>query len=380
MPGDPARILLIKPSSLGDVVHALPVLAGLRRRFPAAHIAWLIGSSFAPLLDGHPLLDEVIPFDRRRYGRMGYDPRASLAFWRFVWELRGRRFDWVIDLQGLIRSGLISWFSGARRRVGFSHARECGWLFYSNRVRTHDPDRPDRHAVEHNLALARAIDLPVDPPEFPLAIRPAELASAQGLLAAAAGREVPRFTAVLPGARWESKLWPAAHFSRVIDALHEPDFPCVLLGGPDERERNASIAGACARPPLDLTGRTSLRQLAALLSLAARVVCGDSGPMHIAAALRRPIVAVFGPTSPDRTGPYEYEPPIGNTGAAAPAVRLAQVVRHAVPCAPCYRKTCPLGHHACLRELRPEEVVVRVRELPRAAPPTRVAATATESV
>ena len=175
------RILILKPSSLGDIVHALPVLAGLRRKHPEAHIAWLVGTGFAGFLDGHPLIDELILFDRKHYGRMWRSYRALRDFARFVRDLRRSRFDWVIDLQGLFRSGFLALAAGARRRIGFAHAREGGWLFYSERVR---PSRTLAHAVGQNLAVARALGLPVDPPEFPLAITDLERHSAGRRIAA----------------------------------------------------------------------------------------------------------------------------------------------------------------------------------------------------
>lgn len=345
------RFLIIKPSSLGDVVHALPVLAALRAAHPQAHVAWLVGNAFAPLLDGHPLLDEIIRFDRRRYGRMWFDPTANVAFWRFVADVRRRRFDCVIDLQGLIRSGLISWFSGAKRRIGFAEAREGARWFYTQRVSA----ERDMHAVERNLALIRAMNIPAGAAEFPLAVTDAERAAAANLLAsAAAGRPLERFIAVLPGARWKSKQWPPASFAAAIDALQADGAACVLLGAPDERPLADEIIRACRGAPLDLVGRTNLRELTAVLSLAERVICCDSGPMHIAAALGRPIVAIFGPTSPQRTGPV------------GPHSRVA---RELLPCSPCYRKTCPLGHHACMRDMPAERILEMVRESILSTPP-----------
>ncbi len=204
------RILIIKPSSLGDVVHALPVLAVLRRACPGAHIAWLVNTSLAPLLENHPLLDEVIRFDRDRFGRMWRNPRIFVEFWRFAARIRRRRFDLVIDLQGLIRSGMLCLFSGAEQRVGFGAAREGAWLFYSRRVRC--PDSAE-HAVEKNLAVMQALGLAVDRPEFPLGVRAAERAEAAELLARVVGEPIDSFTAVIPGARWESKLWSAENLA-----------------------------------------------------------------------------------------------------------------------------------------------------------------------
>ncbi|TWT45511.1 Lipopolysaccharide heptosyltransferase 1 [Phycisphaerae bacterium RAS1] len=328
------RILLIKPSSLGDVVHALPVLAALRRRYPHAHIAWLIGASFAPLLDGHPLLSEIIPFDRRRFGRMLQQADALDEFGRFVCDLRAREFDLVIDLQGLVRSGFLAWASGAGRRIGFADAREFAWLFYTDRVAC----PADMHAVDKNLRVLAALGIDNAPAEFPLALDGRQRSAARELLCRAAGRELGAFIAIVPGARWPSKIWPAGRFVELINRMGaEGDWPpAVLLGGPDERALADEIVAGTSQAVIDLVGRTSLRELAALLAEAQLVVCCDSGPMHIAAALDRPTAAVFGPTSPALTGPYSSR---------------ARTVSLPLPCAPCHERLCPLGHHACLRDL-----------------------------
>lgn len=356
----PQRILLIKPSSLGDIVHALPVLAGLRAKYPHAQIAWLAGNTFAPLLAGHTLLNEVIPFDRARYGRMLQSPRVFVEFMRFVWNLRKRRFDLVLDLQGLIRSGFLAWATGARQRVGPSEARELAWAFYTRRITSPDPEA---HAVDKLLHLARALDLPVDPPQFDLGLSPDELtaardrltAAAQNVFGAGAPQAANRYIGIVLGARWDSKRWPLDRWAVLLDRLHAEGFPpCVLLGGPSDRTSADTLLSECRSPVLDLVGRTSLRALAALLAHMHLVICHDSGPMHIAAALRKPLVALFGPTSPRRTGPYSD---------------TAHVVTLGLACAPCYRRQCPLGHHHCMRQLSVDAVLERVRELSAACPP-----------
>jgi heptosyltransferase I len=338
------RVLLIKPSSLGDVVHALPVLAGLRSAFPDAHLAWMIATPFAPLLKDHPLLDELIPFDRRRYGRVHHDPAALRDFGRFLSHLNASRFDLVIDLQGLLRSGFFAVFTQARYRVGFSAAREFGAAFCTHRVQV-----PPAcvHAVDRNVHLARTVGLPIADPEFPLPLTLDETQEANALLADHADGFLENFIAIVPGARWTTKQWPAARYAALIDRLAETGRPpCVLLGAPDERPVADAITARAQAPLCDLVGRTSLRQLAALLDRSERVVCNDSGPMHIAAALGKPLVALFGPTDPARCGPYTDR---------------AQVVRALIPCLGCYRRRC--WHQSCLQDVTVDQVLAAVQAL-----------------
>lgn len=353
----PQRILLIKPSSLGDIVHALPVLAAVRRQWPQAHIAWLAGSTFAPVLAGHPLLDEVIPFDRARFGRMWRSVSAAREFLRFVRALRARRFDLVIDLQGLLRSALLARMCGARHVIGFADAREGGWLLYNTRV----PVPPgEQHAVEKLGAVCAALGIPFNASQFPLGLHAEELEAARRKLRASGLAPGAEFIAALPGARWNSKLWPEQSFAELLDRLAETGAPpVVMLGAPDEHARAAEIAMRSAAPPLNLVGKTSLRELAAILALARAVVSQDSGPMHVAAALDRPLIALFGPTNPVRTGPWSQR---------------ARVIQLPLACSPCYRRECPLGHHDCLRTLDAARVVDAVREslaLDRAIPAAR---------
>jgi len=337
-------VLIIKPSSLGDIVHALPVLAALRASYPKAHIAWLVGVGFAPLLENHPMLDEVIPFDRQRFGRMLLSTRACRAFLELLIHLRRRRFDLVIDLQGLIRSGFLSWAAGGRQRIGFAAARELAALFYSRRVRC--PGTP-HHAVDRNLCIARALGLTVTAPEFPLGLHAEEIQAARLKLDRLAPSLGNGFIALLPGARWESKRWPARRWAELIGRISDEGGPaCVLLGAGADTEAAEQVLAHCSAPVLNLVGKTGLRELVALLHLAQAVVCHDSGPMHLAAALNRPTVAIFGPTDPARTGPYSPR---------------ARIVSAPLDCAPCRRRKCPLKHGRCLADLPVEPVLAELR-------------------
>ena len=340
------RILLIKPSSLGDVVHALPVLHGLRRRYPNARIDWLISSSLAPLLEGHPDLNELVLFDRRRYGRMAYSPMAAADFVRFIHRLRLRRYDLVIDLQGLFRTGFLARASGAPVRIGFAGAREGASFFYNHRL---PREILDIHAVDRNYTVARLLGFEDVPIEFHIPLNDGDCGSAEQLLRQAVWNDRESLVAVVPGARWETKVWLPERFAATIDELQaKHDIRCVLLGGPDETARCEQIAAACRNVPINLAGQTSLRTMAAVLAKADAVLCHDSGAMHVAVALDRRVICLVGPTNPARTGPYR---------------RPDDVVRLDLDCAPCYLRKlsqCRFDHR-CMKELAVTPVVSAAR-------------------
>jgi heptosyltransferase-1 len=339
------RICLIKPSSLGDVIHALPVLAGLRRRYPRAHLTWLVNRTFAPLVEGHPDLNEVIAFDRGHFTRLWRRPGRLGAFAGFLRQLRRKRFDLVIDLQGLFRSGLFTRATGAPIRIGFRQAREAAHLAYTHRLA---PTAENTHAVQRNLQVGNLLGFAKTPAAFDLHVTADERAGIRTLLDANGVDRDSGFLLVFPGARWATKRWSAKHFAATIDRLTAAlDRPVVLHGAPDERELCERIADQTQSRPRVLAGQTDLRLLVALVAEAGFVLCQDSAPMHLAAALDRPMLALIGPTNPHRTGPYQ---------------RPDTVLRRELPCAPCYLRRierCPHAH-TCLRDLTPDAVVDRI--------------------
>lgn len=332
------NILILKPSAIGDVVHTLPVLDLLRRRWPAARIAWLVTPACAGLLEGHPQLDEIILFERKKLGRVWRDPRLLFALRRFTRSLRDRRFDLVLDLQGLFRSGWLAWRTGAPVRVGFDNARELAWLFYTHKVPI---DTLEQHAVERYLKLARFIGCEDAPPEFRFATTDDDRRHVATLLPPG-----QPYAVLCPTTNWPTKRWPLEKFAALAVLLRERfGLTPVLAGGPDVASMSPQFPGA-----VNLGGQTTLRQLCALLEGAALVVSNDSGPMHIAAALGRPLVAPFGPTNPVRTGPYS---------------RMDSVIRLNISCSPCYSRTC--SHQSCLRDLD-EQAVLEVARTQLGAP------------
>ena len=350
------RILIIKPSSFGDVIHALPVLNGLRQRYPSAHIAWLVANSCAGLLERHTALNEIIRFDRKRYGSLGRNLRVSVEFMEFLNQLRARRFELVVDLQGLFRSGFLALASGAPYRVGFANAREMAWMFYTHRVAV--PNR-DMHAVDRNYLFAKRLGFEHVPIAFHLPVQERAVTMAEHMLAARGLRRGEQYVLMGPGTRWETKLWPARYFAQVARQImdHTP-LRVVLIGMDVEVPLANEVAQLAGNGIINLAGQTSLAELTALVAGATAVVMHDSGPMHLATAFNKPMVAIYGPTNPQRTGPYN---------------RPESIARLELECSPCYLKRvseCP-HRHRCMNELTPDLVfqrVMRVLEAPAGVP------------
>ncbi len=325
------RIGLIKPSALGDVVHSLPVLNALRHRFPNAHISWIINRSYQPLIEGHKALDETIPFDRGALkGGWRKAARASLALAR---ELRRRRFDLVIDLQGLARSGLMTMATGANRRVGLSTAREGSHLAYTDIVSI--PEPKGRHAIDHYWRVAETFGVGDIPKRFDVPIRPASRTWALERL-----HDLPRpWLAFGVGARWLTKRWPPQHFAELARRAHEATGGAAFfIGAPDEAPLAKQVISQLRGPSRDFVGATSLQQLAGLLEIADAMISNDSGPLHLAAALGRPCVAPYTCTQVRRHGPY------GQNGG----------VETTVWCKGSYIRTC--DRLECMSELTPDRL------------------------
>jgi lipopolysaccharide heptosyltransferase I len=331
------RVLIIKPSSLGDIVHTLPVARILRTRFPEAEIHWLINDCFLGFGGLFEDVDRLIPFRRKEWAK----PQKLGEFFRFLRELRKTEYDLVLDFQGLFRSGLCTLAAGGET-WGFKGARELAPLGYRHRV---EIPTDIRHAVDKNLhLLGAALGEPCSyqsprlgkDPEA--AFEAAELRSSQGMDG--------RLVAIGPMSRWPSKSWPPAFFAETLKRLFANSADNVhawLLGAPEEREVGETIVAACGHPRLhNLMGKTSLSAMIELLRESSLMLTNDSGPMHIAAAMELPTVALFGPTDPTLTGPYGDH---------------HQVFQSEVDCAPCFQRQCPLPRQLCRDDvINPEGV------------------------
>lgn len=345
------RILIIKPSSLGDVVNALPFLTSLRRRYSDRYIAWLVEEEAAELLQGHPLLDRVVVSGRRRWGRELFAPLRWSAALReigaLIVELRDGRYDLVVDLQGLLKSALMLVIAGARFRVGFAGAREG-----SRRVLTHQVPLPSMptHAVDRYLDAARFLGADPVSKAFVFPSGPEDEVRAEALLAEAGVRPGDLVVALNPQARWRTKLWGEERFARLGEILARRCGARILvIGSVSDLPLAGRLAARMDPAPFVVAGRTDLRLLIALLKRIDLLVTLDSGPMHLAAALGTPLVALFGPTDPRLSGPYASD---------------GIVLRVPLPCSPCLKRRCQISEdRLCMRSISEEEVAAAASAL-----------------
>ncbi len=283
------RFLIVRLSSLGDVVHALPVLAALRDTFLRARIDWLIDKRWQPLLEGNPDLNEIIVLKGR----------SVREFFRCGDRLREEHYTAVLDVQGLYKSALLARRVGAAQRIGFSwsFAREgAASLFYSQKVKP-----AGTHIIDQNRALAAAAGARLEGVRFPMVVSSDSQGTVDQLLRAAS---IERYIVLSPGGGWRYKRWPAERFGELAQRLWDAHRSRIIVNcGPRELDiGEAVVAGAGIAMPIMV--QYELPELKALLIRADLVVAGDSGPLHLAAALGTPVVGLYGPTDPARNGPY----------------------------------------------------------------------------
>ncbi|MHC4645672.1 MAG: glycosyltransferase family 9 protein [Planctomycetota bacterium] len=293
--------MIIKPSSLGDIVQALPALTALRKNFPDAKITWLVRPEFAPLLENHPHLDHIMLFDRRFLGKAWFYPPAFASLISLIRHLRHAGFDAVFDFQGLFRTAALALLSGCKKRFGMALAREFSVVFYTHKT---PRDQDSIHVVDYYLKVVRAAGVSESPAEFVLPIDPSATESVKKLLAARDAK-VDNYAVLICGATRAYKQWPIDRFAAIADKLTSQfSFSIVATGSAHESDLVTELKNLANVPVANLAGRTSLYELVALLKNAKAVISNDTGPGHIAAALGTPLVMVFGCSNPIRLFPY----------------------------------------------------------------------------
>ena len=324
---EPKKILVVKLSSIGDTVHAMPAVAALHDRFPDARIDWCVEERCAPLVECLPMVNRVIRL-RTREWRRGRSLFGPTGFPEFMRRLRETTYDAGIDFQGLWKSAVVLRVSRARQRIGWAKRwlREPGAVrFYTTAV---DKGRDDMHVIDWCSSLLGPLGIESVPWNFPIRLPETAIEEA-GQLWEGLGR--PRFTLVNPGAGWPTKRWAPDRFGQLCARIfHDLDLVPLLTYGPGENLLVRAVREHC---PESIPVNVNLVTFAALATKAACFIGGDTGPMHIASAMGTPVVALFGPSDPARNGPFHPH----------------DVVLHRrLPCSGSYRRRCPEAEHKCM--------------------------------
>ena len=319
---EPRKILIVLHGSIGDVTRALPLAKLLRRGFPRASLAWSVEPAAYPLLQGNPAIDEIILFDRRHWWK---------TFGPFLAGIRARRFDLVLDLQRHLKSGIVSWTSGAPRRLGFhpGDSKEGNGFFNNLHIERYG----DRIAkLDHYLKFADYLAIPRAPLEWNFSLTSDEKAAVDRHLAQTSSA----YAVLFVGTRWPSKQWFSKQIAECAKMLQvEHNLDVLLLGGAADRKLARQAMVGVSHRVVDLAGRTTLREAVGIIHRAKLAVGPDTGLMHIAAAVGTPVISLWGATDPDRTGPFGF-------------ADLA--IRGAAPCVPCQQKNCPIGR-VCMQSI-----------------------------
>ena len=334
------NILVIKLRYIGDVLLATPVMRALRERFPGARLVMAVNRGTEDVLRGNPDLSEVLVVERG----------GPAAQWRFLREIRRRRFDCVIDLTDGDRSAILARFSGAPVRIGLNDEHRWRGLLYTAVAR---PGPATTHRLERDLEAIRPLG--IQPKASPLILNTSpedDEAAARLLNEMTGGRGsvgARRLVMLQPGARYWFKAWPAERFAELAGRLAEKHGCTILIGGDaKERELAETIRAGAGTSAVSLAGRLTLPQYAAVLKRCALFVGNDNGPMHMAAALGVPVLALFGPSNPSEWGPR---------GART------EVIYKGLDCRRCFHPTCTRGEESCMKQITVDEVFAAAGKL-----------------
>lgn len=305
LPDNVSKLLIVKPSSLGDIIHSLPFLNAISNKFPKAKIDWVISDTFASVLDGHPNINRLWSLNLSDWKKPSKAFTTAAEILKLRKNLKAQNYDITIDLQGLLRSGLITSFTKSPVRVGFLEARECSTSFYTDKVE----GGLNVHAVDRYLMIAEALGAPAEEASFNMLYEDYPLPFSD-------------YAVIVPGARWVSKIWPSENFGTLASLL---PIKTVIVGSSADTALADIVEKHAMGNAVNLVGKTSLKELAGIIRNSRLMITNDSGPMHIASAFNVPVYALFGPTSPGLTGPYGK----GHT-----------ILKTEIECAPCFKRKC----------------------------------------
>ena len=323
------NILVVKLSAIGDVIHALPVSYAIKESFPDAHLTWVVEPPAYGLLAGNPYIDDILVFEKKKFRSIG---GFLQQIGPFRAKLQSRQYDAALDLQGLFKSAAIVWLSEAPLRLGTCNMRECSDKISRPVIGAHAKG----HIVERYLDVARELGCRVDTVRFPVDISARDTDIAERILQQAGANPQLPYVVLAVGANWPNKRWQPASYAQLSDWLYDQRIIPVLVGnGVVDEQLAGDICAAAGIPPVDITGKTTLKQLAAVMRNARCVVGGDTGPVHLAAGLGTKTIMLMGPTDANRNGPY---------GQPENAIEVNR------PCRYCWKRACP-KRVACLARI-----------------------------
>jgi 3-deoxy-D-manno-octulosonic-acid transferase/heptosyltransferase-1 len=342
------KILIVKLSAIGDVLHTLPALNAIRAAYPSAHITWLVEAAAAPLVIGHSALDRIIVSQRKRWIQEFHKGRwkqAAEGVHELIRDIRDTDYDVILDFQAHLKSGVLIALARGRRKIGFDRGmahQEHSYLFLNERIA---PVDMDVHALERNLRMLAPLGIHHSDIVYRLPISPEDRAVAHRLLREAGCDASRPLICINPVAKWDTKLWRNERFALLADRLAERYRTRPVFTGAAEDHATVRDIFSCmtSGAAVDLTGKTSLKTLAAVYEAADVLISTDTGPMHLGAAVGIPVVALFGPTAPWRTGPVGEK---------------HHVVRACVSCGPCFKREC--ASVECMLGIGVDDVMDRV--------------------
>jgi heptosyltransferase-1 len=343
------KILIVKLSAIGDVIHTLPALNAIRQHYPDAHITWLVEEAASDIVKNHCALDRII-ISKRKYWieRLKHFNLDSVSeIYRFIKELRDTSYDLIIDFQALLKSGILIGLARGRRKLGFGKGMEHmehSYLFLNERI---PAVSMDNHALMRGMMLLNAIGIQTEKIDYHLPIGADERESAGIILSKHGVKQENLLIAINPVAKWETKLWTVDLFANLADRLIDQyNAEIIFTGSLEDFDMIQDIIAKMNGMGVNLAGLSTLKVLAALYEKADVVISTDTGPMHVAAAVETPVVALFGPTSPWRTGPFGS---------------IHQVIRVEMECSPCFKRVCKTKE--CMLNISVDQVIDGVKKL-----------------
>jgi heptosyltransferase-1 len=340
-------ILVIKLSSIGDVIHSLPLLEVLKDRFPFARIDWLVEEDASGVLEDHPCINRLFIFPRKnwlkRFIKGGECITVGKEIFNFIKQIKRQKYDIVIDHQGLFRSGMLTFLARGKRKIGLDGAREGSSIFFTEKVVFPDPDM---HALDRYLCIARHLGVNSFTWDGMIPICDKDKNRVHHLLGNIIDSSI--LIAINPMARWDSKLWELDRFACLADRIKDVfGSEVVFTGSENDKAAIENILSMMKTKALNLAGKTNLKELAYLYQRCDIVISTDTGPMQVAAAMKDPVViALFGPTSPLKTGPYGVK---------------HKIIRANLSCNPCFKKRCK--DMSCMKEITVDMVFDSVKEV-----------------